>query len=399
MWSEPTIYPKNPKPSDMKKTWRVRFRFFHLGKWHQISRKGKQEINLNSITSYKERLAAAKTIISALKDRLNKGWNPVTNTYPAKTTKQIEIELLQSMNFSEGLEFAKSQLKKNWKHKTEQDYSSKIKYLTKACEHIGIDKPIKEFRKIDFKLILEQVLEDRKLGSDGFNAYRTFLSGLISELVEWDVLESNVIRDIKTRETLKRVAHRPPTQDERLTIVSYIKEHYRQYFRFLCIIYGCGIRPKEITQIKIKHLHKLQGIFRLPAEITKNSMESDVAIPDWVMDLLMEMKLEKYDPEYYIFSGNGNLFLPGANKMHSNTTTNWWKKIVKEGLKLDVNQYGLKKLSADDLVRLQRREGADNLLSLAKEHFRHSDEKVTQAYTGEHLNITREIIKRKMPQL
>lgn len=399
MWSELTIYPKNPKPSDMHKKWRVRFRFFYAGKWHQISRKGKGKYSINSISNYKERLALANDTKTVLKRRLEKGWNPVLNTYPAKSQKEIDLERLQQMSFAEALDFAKDQLKKQWKHKTQQDYSSKIKHLKAACENVGIFKEIKDFRKADFKLILEQVLEDRKLGSDGYNGYRTFLSGLVGELVEWDAMESNLIRDIKTRETLKKVAHRPPTQDQRVTIVSYIKEHYRQYFRFICILYGCGIRPKEITQIRIKHLHKLEGIFRLPAEITKNGVESDVAIPDWVLDLLMEMKLEKYDPEYYIFSGRNNMFLPGKFKMHSNSTTEWWKKIVKKGLKIDVNQYSLKKLSADDLVRLQRREGADKLLSLAQEHLRHSDESITEVYTSEHKSITKELIKRKMPRL
>jgi hypothetical protein len=52
--------------------------------------------------------------------------------------------------------------------------------------------------------------------------------------------------------------------------------------------------------------------------------------------------------------------------MHSNTPTSWWRKIVKEDLKQDVNQYSLKKLSGDDMVRLQRREGVDKLLDLPK---------------------------------
>lgn len=354
---------------------------------------------MNSISNYKERLADANKIKSILKERLEKGWNPVTNTYPEKSQKQIDLDRLQEMNFSDALDFAREQLKKQWEVKTLQDYSSKIKYLKSACDSIGITKPIKDFKKAEFKLILEQVIGDRKLGSDGFNGYRTFLSGLVSELVEWDVMEGNLIRDIKTKETLKKVAHRPPTQDQRLTIVSHIKEHHREYFRFLCVLYGCGIRPKEITRIKIKHLHKLEHLFRLPAEITKNGTESDVSIPEWVMDLLMEMKLEKYDPEFYIFGGKGNMFMPGKNKMHSNSTTTWWRRIVKEGLKIEVDQYGLKKLSADDLVRLKRREGADNLLSLAKEHFRHSDDKVTGVYTDQHNVITREIIKKKMPRL
>jgi hypothetical protein len=176
IFSEPAIYPLNPAPSDMGKTWRVRFRYFHCGKWHQISRKG----ILNSISSYSERKQEAGRIIHILKTRLASGWNPVTNTYPEKTSKEMELELLKSSTFGEALDFALQKKRKDLSPKSYQDYRSCIKFLKSAAEDLQYTKQIKDFRRADFKIILEEVTDQRKLGPTGYNKYRTFLSSLVA---------------------------------------------------------------------------------------------------------------------------------------------------------------------------------------------------------------------------
>jgi hypothetical protein len=394
MQTQPQIYPKNPKPGDMDKPWRVWFRFFHGGKHHQIVRCN----GLSSITNFKDRLARAKAIQQVLKDRLAKGWNPVTNSYPSKTPAQLEIERLQSLCFTEALDFAFLKKKSDWRHKTAQDYQSVIKYLKKAS---GENKPVREMRRADFKQVLELVSEQRSLSNIGYNKYREFLSSLIGELIQWEVVEYNYIRDIRSKPVQKTIAHRPPSQDQRLLIVDRIKNQYRNYYRFLAVLYGCTIRPIEITRLQVKHLHKLDGVFRIPASISKNKCDADVPIPNWVMDLLSELNLHKYGPDDYIFSTRNRYgtFLPGPHKMHSNTPTTWWKNIVKKDLGLEVNQYSLKKLSGDDMVRLQRREGADRLLDLPMEMMRHANTGQTEDYVTEHKTVIRELIQQKMPEL
>jgi integrase/recombinase XerD len=398
-WTKPTLYPKNPTPADMDKTWRVRFDFYFNNKRNMISRMWE----LNSIPSFKERLAESKIIVHELELRLKKGWNPVTNAYPNKTAKELELENLKNMSFSDALDFAFEKRKKNWSHKTKQDYTSVIRYF-KIVGYSYLDKRIREFKKIDFKIILEETIEMRKGSEQMYNKYREYLSSLVSELVEWDILETNCIRDIKTRQTLKKVAHRPPTPEQRELIISAVKERNYPYYRFLAVLYGCTIRPKEITKIKIGYLLKDQGVFRLPAEITKNGKEADVPIPNWVMDILCEMRPENYPDDYYLFSGKGNVFMPGANRMHSNTTTGNWHKIVKlpvkkGGLGLDVDQYSLKKLAGDDMVRIQVSKGLDNLLSLPQRMMRHGSTSQTEDYVNAHKDVQKLFIQDFMPRL
>jgi hypothetical protein len=119
------------------------------------------------------------------------------------------------------------------------------------------------------------------------------------------------------------------------------------------------------------NLHRLEQVFRLVPDndsSTKIKIERDVAIPDWVMDLLSELNLHNYYPEWYIFSvGNSYCsYLPGPKRMQADASTKLWNKIVKQDLCLDVDQYSLKKLPWDIMVRLQRREDADKLREFPK---------------------------------
>jgi integrase len=400
IFSEPAIYPFSPEPADMDKTWRVRFRYFHSGKWHQISRKG----ILNSISSYSERKQEAGRIIHILKTRLGFRLEPSHEHLPRKDLQRNGTGTSEILHLRGSPGLCASEEKKRPFPKSYQDYRSCIKFLKSAAEDLQYTKQIKDFRRADFKIILEEVTDQRKLGPTGYNKYRTFLSSLVGELVEWDIMEVNPVRDIKTKDTPRHFAHRPPTKDQRIAIISRIKEVNRPYYRFLSVLYGCAIRPIEITRLQVKHLNKMEGVFRLPANLTKNRQEAEVAVPHWLMDLLSEMNLHSYPGDYYIFSGRGSMFLPGKNKMHANSTHTLWKKIVKApvkegGLGMDVDLYSFKKMSADDLVLLQRREGADNLLSGVREHFRHSDEKQTEVYTQEHKRVVKDLIREKMPVL
>lgn len=417
-WTDPEICPKNPKPADMKKSWRVRFRFFHdaLSRWVQISRKN----DINQITNFKDRLAMAKALRDALCFKLGvQGWNPITDSYETLAINDLPTDLellaLQSISFNDALDYAYQKKKQDWSHKTGQDYSSVIKYLQQGAKKIQLaSRPIRDFKLPHFRMILDATRDLRSLSNIAYNKYRTYLSSLVTEMIQWDIVDLNLVHHVKTKEMIKTVAHRPPTDDERLILVHRIRECHRDYYRFISVIYGCTIRPKEITRLKIKHLIGIYQVFRIIPDKkegnSKTNIEREIAIPDWVMGLLNELHLEKYDPEWYIFGSNdgkrskNKIFQPGPVPMHRNTPTLWWKKIVKlpedkGGLGLDVNQYSLKKLSGNDMVKLQRREHVDKLLEMPKQQMGHATTDQTEDYVSEHLEVMRDLVKRKMPVL
>ena len=406
-------YPENLNLSSQElekykdKDWYVRFRYFdeRTGKWVLKIYKG--GVNHTDIPT-KERVAQLNALKKALLYKLEvEQWNPLTKTYPQEITAgEMDLQKLKQMTFYQALDYAVKKKSVDWSHKTKQDYNTAVKYLKKASDILNISGTvIVDLQRLHYRSLLEKVRETRNLTSKGFNKYRDYLSSLIGELVQYDILDYNPIHKIKSKEVIKVQAHRPPTKDERIIIVDRIRNEYPAYYRFISVLYGCTIRPKEICALKIKHLHKLEQIFRIipnrQEENSKTLIEREVVIPDWVMSTLSTLNLHNYDPEWYIFSSRNKYgtFFPGPNRMHSNTPTSWWRRIVKKDLKLDVNQYSLKKLSGNDMVKLQVHEGVDKLLEMPRQQMGHTTTKMTETYVDAHREIMNELLKRKMPVL
>lgn len=411
LWTEPKIAPKNTTVATVGDHCYVWFRYYDdiKGKWsNPIRRKPALETLPTKREHYLELRALRDALIFKLKVQ---GWNPLTDTYSYEQEKDFDedLKLLREMTFDKALDFAYQKKKGDWTKKSAQDYNSVIKYLKQAAAFIEVnEKKICDFRLPHYRLLLDSVKQLRKLSNKGYNKYREYLSSLISELIQWEVVDLNLVHHVKVKKTIKRFAHRPPTKQQQKTIMTkMVKDHYK-YYRFLAVLYGCTLRPKEITRLKIKHLVKKESMFVIPydekEENLKTKADREVIIPNWVMDLLMEMNLQNYNPEWYIFSTHNRhrSFLPGPKPMHPNTTNNNWRKIVKSektGLGIDVNQYSLKKLAGNDMVRIQINNNADKLLKLPQHQMGHNNQKQTETYVQDHLEIMKELVKTQMPVL
>ncbi|GAC1427768.1 MAG: hypothetical protein NVS3B19_09550 [Ginsengibacter sp.] len=364
--------------------WFVFFRFTHDGKIYRF----KFSEGLNRLRG-KEKEIKFEVLRDVKQEWLDRSWNPVIGLPPV-------YEETEKMTFINALEFAKSKKEVEWSHRTKQEYTSVIKFIKKQAGDLA-NKDILFLKRADYRNLLDRI-QEKKGSPNQFNKYRTFLSSLLSELIQYDIIEYNPVEKIKPKETVKKLSHRPPTQEQRLLIVTKIKNEHPNYFLFLCVLYGCTIRPKEICGLKIKNYEKDQQIFRLIPDkegATKTKFEREVIIPDWVIKMLDKLELEKYPDHYYIFSKD---FLPGPKRLHAVRTSELWKEIVIDGLEIDVTQYSLKKMSGNDMVKLQRSEGADRLLNIAQSQMGHQSSKMTEVYVDEHLEVMKELIKKKMPE-
>lgn len=410
-WTKPKISPKGTNARNAGCHCYVWFRYYNheKGKWsNPIRRKPVIDPCCSKEDHYEDLVALRDAIIYKLKVQK---WNPINNTYPEQVIDEFDegLKELREMNFCQAMDFAYVKKKPDWRKKSSQDYNSIIKYLKQAAAYIELhEKKIIEFRLPHFRLLLDTVKQLRKLSDQGYNKYREYLSSLVGELIQWEVVDINLVHHVKTKKVVKHLAHRPPTKDELSIIMPRIKKENYEYYRFLAVLYGCTLRPKEITRLKIKHLHKKEQVFRISydakEENLKTKSDREVVIPNWLMNLLMEMNLQNYNPEFYIFStfNKYKSFLPGPRAMHPNTTNHWWRKIVKNkktGLGMNVNQYSLKKLAGNDMVRLQLVNNADKLLQLPKMQMGHANEKQTTDYVQEHLEVMKDLVKNQMPVL
>lgn len=404
-WTDPKIAPANTTEKTVDHHCHVWFRFYDYdrGKWSNPIRR---KPFLSQPYSKRSHYLDLKALVKAIEYKLTiEGWNPITGEYRnsfSDLSLDEQLQKIKQFTFNQAIDFAFEKKKTDWAPRTVFAYKGAIKYLKKAAGTMDLDiKPMADFKLSHFKALLEEVRRQQKFSSKGFNKYREYLSSLVGEMIQWEILEINLVHHVKSKPVDKTFAHRPPTTNERNIIISTIKKAHPDYYRFLAVLYGCTLRPEEITRLQIKHLHIKDGVFRLPASNTKTRMERAAIIPEWVLTVLMELNLHNYNPDFYIFStfNKYRSFLPGPNKMHVHSTQRLWKKIVKDGLGIDVSQYSLKKLAGDDMVRMQRAEQAHQLLDLPREMMGHTSEKMTGVYVTEHLEVMKELIKKKMPVL
>lgn len=396
----------DPQINTSKKNWFVWFRFYDVpnSKWVLIRRNGKG-INWEGRPKgerLKDLQALQKAILIKLRDQY---WNPLTDTYETEAlTAEQEIDRMKFMAFNDALAFAVKKKSPDWSKKTGQDYASVVKYLSQGATAAALGStPISDFDLVHYKLVMEATQKLRKLSAKGYNKYREYLSSLVGELVQWQVVKLNYVHHLASKATIKAMAHRPPTQDQQRVIVQHLSTRHREFYRFVAVLYACTIREKEILALRVRDLHRREQIFRITPdkdrENSKVKIERDIIIPDSLLVLLSELNLHNYPLDYYIFSKG---YTPGPVGLHSNTPRDQWRRVVKDpkkGLGIDVDMYGLKKAGGNQMVKLQKITGTDKLLDLPRRQMGHTTEKMTEVYVTEHTDIITELFKTQMPLL
>lgn len=359
-----------------------------------------------------------KTSLKALRDALSyklnyQGWNPFTGDTTKEETElplfidgQINLNALLLMSFNRAIDFAYSEKLPDWSKKTSQDYASSCRYIKKAAKQTGIESvKVTELRRAHYINLLKRITDNQKLGAKGFNKYRVHLSTLLSKLEEYEVIEYNPIKKIKPKQEIKTFAHRPPTKAERALIVKEIREKIPAFYTFCSFVYACSMRPKEILQIQIKDIDFVNQMVRIePAERAlsenpdqakaKTKLWRRVPIPNWLFQHIAD--IAAMDKDLFLFSKN---YKPGRKPLSINRPGATWKKVIKDGLALDVDLYSLKKLGGNDMVRMQVKSGLINLLEVPKLQRGHTSSRMTEVYVTEHINIINKFIRENMPEL
>jgi integrase len=129
-------------------------------------------------------------------------------------------------------------------------------------------------------------------------------------------------------------------------INDHLNEHHYRYWCFINLYFHSGGRMTELlqqkkstvdlTNQKYKSLVK-KGRFYKEVERTIK----DIAVPFW-QEFLNECKGDEY-----LF---GVDFKPAAKAMAKDTAGRWWKRIVKDELKINVDLYSLKHLNTDEIT-------------------------------------------------
>lgn len=371
--------------NDLLKSWFIYFEVYNLVTLQTIRKQFRGGINY--FPTVKGRTRAAKTLANVWREKLKRGWSPFYNAAPQ----------LNRMNINEALTFALG--KCSVSISTRRCYKTTVTFIKEASEELGMQyQPIIQVKRQHIKLLLEEC--KKKWTNSGFNKHAGYLSAVFEQLVDWQIIEYNPAKKIKTLPVAETRKYVPLTGPEKDRLREYLFIHHYRFFVYLMVLYHTGIRPKEILMLKIKDIDLSRQIITImpiiEAENSKTKTIRYVPISNQLLPFLRELQLHNYDQYYYIFGspyepGRGNkgsaagkltgamhpdYFKPSLTKIKRDTVTRLWNTVVKGKLKIDKYQYALKHTGCDDKLLA----GID--LDSLKELYGHASKYMTEKYAS-----------------
>jgi integrase len=378
--------PKVIKYDDLNKSWYVYFRF---GGNKLVYKKG-----INYIKSYKKRLSEANALAKALHEKLKSGWNPLIPD---------EFDTSSSMNLIQALEFALEKKKDSLACKTYLGYSGSIGFVKTAIKALSLNYlPIAEVKRVHVKTILEKIKTQRKASNNSYNKYLDHFRAVLSELIQWDIIQFNPANNIKNLPVAESRANIPPTPQEQILIKNELQKNHIPFWNFIATIFHTGIRPAEILKIELGMINLENSEIILPPEITKTNKERIVPVNQFLKLIYESMNFEKLPKEYFLFGsfrepGKGNVggkldFIPGPTKIKRDTATKRWETVIKKGLGLKhINMYSEKHAGANAKILA----GMD--LDALRELYGHTSKLMTTKYATVVKEVYRKQILEKSP--
>lgn len=351
------------------------------GRWYvhfsYMGKVKKYKKGINYLKNAKEKEVFGNALARDLYDKLKKGWNPFISE---------EVPQADDMYFLNALDFAMNEKRERLAKNSFSNYSNNLKHIKKAITDLGLSHlKINDVKRFHIRAIIKRIKTKKRLSNHARNKYLSQLSAIMSELIDFDMIEYNPCHKIKSLPVGESNANRTATESEHAIIKNELNTKHPNFCKFVEMIYHTGIRPKEILSIKLSMINLETRDINLPPVITKSGTKRrDVVINDYMLNMFLDLKLDAYPDYFYLFgsfrkSGCGNIgkfedFIIGPTKLKRDTATKRWNKIVKKGLGIDINLYSYKHKGGDDKII----SGVD--LDSIRHQYGHSKKRMTEHY-------------------
>lgn len=183
-----------------------------------------------------------------------------------------------------------------------RSYKSVMNILAQWCRDSGIEY----LESIDIKTavaFMNHVYNERQVSAKSYNNYLKLCRAFLSWCVDMQLITDNPFQKIKKKRTedKKRV---PIPRTERTRLIKLADKECPNFIAVCMLIYGSLIRPNELSQLRIKHVHLDEHYITVPSEIAKNHNERCVALSPELECRLRDMHLERYPVNYYLFGSH-----------------------------------------------------------------------------------------------
>ena len=295
--------PKDKKGNTtLEKPWYIWFNFRNptTGKFDNRSKIKKY----NGINRYyktiSERKQFGKNLIATYTKLLQEGYNPFEQTLPANSGL-IDFSTEQ-LPFLEAFDLALEEKRISWSEGTRSSNKTIFTKFTAFIEQQHLAQlPASQINRKHITSFLK-LLTKKGLNPKTVNNYKAEISSVFSKMMDNEHVDKNPCLSIKKLKENPLKNH-PFTS---LQVDSIKKELGKnsKLLKFMQVMAYSFLRNSEVLRLQVKDVDLKNRI--LTSRNTKTSKVEKIFIIDQLYNIFKKMKLEKKEPEDFIFSRNGN---------------------------------------------------------------------------------------------
>lgn len=365
LWVSPENWQTTTSKASLNKQWYVQCTYYDPLFKEKYPKGFPFRKKLNKFKTLADRKAAAKLLLEEIPKLFQDlGYNPITKKYmiekePEPVSNDNSLtEICSETPFLIALELAHKSIKVA--DSTYNDIKYMLNKFIPAAKKMKYDEiKISDIKRKHIRFVFDYLEKtEETFSAHKFNKYRSCLSTLFREIIEYEAIESDIpisikkrIQESKIRETL--------TLEERKRITSYLKPNFPDFFRFINIFFHSGGRITELLDLKVD-------------DVSIESQSYQVFIKKgrqykWVKRVIKDVALDYWIKSLYGAKKGDFLFsvglVPGKERIRREQIGRRWKTHVKDKLNISADFYSLKHSNLDEISELLSIEDAAKLAS------------------------------------
>jgi len=255
--------------------------------------------DLNRTKSIQERRKKAFHIIHLINEELAKG-KPLPKGFPFHKASVKKTSLRNTL-IGDALKFAIDNKVPTVGKGTADHYRSVCRFLLEFVEVRGLDDlSINSFMPAHAADFMSYLFSTREIVARTHNNYLKYAVGLFKVLLDHQYVFTNAFLNIKPKEEGPKL-RKAIKENEVLLILDYLKENDCWLFLAALLQLTCGIRPIELTRLKVKHFSLDKKLIRVGRDVCFKSKPRTVTIPLEILPYFEQVDLTQYADEIYVF--------------------------------------------------------------------------------------------------
>ncbi|MBA4154141.1 site-specific integrase [Flavobacterium sp.] len=356
LWVSPEDWRTTTAKSSLKKQWYVQCYYYDPLFADKYPKGFPFRKKLNRIKTLEQRKEAVKFFLEEIPKLFeDKLWNPITKNYMAVEEDIYNYDINPNTKIIDAIRFVLDRLE--IETRTIKEIRNIVDKFERSVKNLRFQEiSVIDFKRKHYKLVIENIEKiDGKFSAHKYNKYRSYISILFRDLLEYEAVEYNIMKDIRKKTTEKKIRE-ILSEDERKQVNQFLKEHYPDFWRFTIIFFHSGGRITELLRLQIKDVDIKKQVYRTLIKKGNQSQWIERPIKDIAVHLWQRSIFGR--KEDYVFSTG---LKPGPEIIAYKNIQRRWKMHVKDKLEVTADFYALKHLNLDETAELLSLEDAARL--------------------------------------